>query len=522
MYHSVVVRASPPLVDESPPRKQGAVATRRTNTPKDVERAKVADNGAARLGWQGRTWEPGTAELGTARSTTFEQGEEPGASAPCRLIWGDVLDVAGALGAEGLAGKVACVYIDPPYASQADYVHEARLDGAADGRLRRALAYQDSWSTSAYLDMLAPRLDALVGLLAPAGTIWVQVDWRASHYVRLLLDEIMGPQRFLNEIVWKRAPNLGRQAASAQFGRTLDTILVYGKKDAKLTPPTRLEPIEEKAIRWDDQGRPFTAAPRGDYTDDSIARLEKEGRVHRTASGKVYIKYFLVKDDSERWCRERRVDALWTDVAPLRHSKLGERTGYPTQKPMALLERVIAAATKPGDLVVDLFGGSGTTAAAAHSLGRRAIVADRAPIAVANAHARLLRDGASPSLETCSAEALPSIPARVEVRRVSTTKLVLTLLEPCEPLAWTAGALVDGVLRRAWNGERAVGAKAMAVTRTAELELGADEALGVHVFEDEGNVATLSLAAARLPALDKRVIIAVEHLEKAQQAGEPA
>ncbi|MEO8799873.1 MAG: site-specific DNA-methyltransferase [Polyangiaceae bacterium] len=463
----------------------------------------------------------GAVELGTARSTAFERGEEPTASARCRLILGDVLDVAGALHAEGLAGKVACVYVDPPYASQANYVHEARLDGAADGRVKRSLAYQDSWSTNAYLDMLAPRLEALVGLLAPAGTIWVQVDWRASHYVRLLLDEIMGPQRFLNEIVWKRAPNLGRQAASAQFGRTLDTIIVYGKKDAKLTPPTRLDPIDDKAIRWDEQGRPFTAAPRGDYTDDSIARLDKEGRIHRAASGKVYIKYFLVKDDSDRWCRERRVDALWTDVAPLRHSKLGERTGYPTQKPMALLERVIAAATKPGDLVVDLFCGSGTTAAAAHSLARRAVVADRAPIAIANAHARLLRSGASPSLETCGEQRLPSMHAEVSVRRVTATKLVLTLLEPTEPLAWTAGALVDGVLTRAWKDERAVGGKTTPVTRTAELELGAGEALGVHVFEDEGNVARLTLAAAALPVLGESATIAVgKRSEKAHKAGE--
>ena len=93
-----------------------------------------------------------------------------------------------------------------------------------------------------------------------------------------------GRENFLNEIVWKRAPNLGRQAASAQFGRTLDTILVYGKDDAKITPPTRLEPIEERGIRFDEQGRPFTSAPRGDYTDASVERLEAEGRIHRAAT----------------------------------------------------------------------------------------------------------------------------------------------------------------------------------------------------------------------------------------------
>ena len=86
----------------------------------------------------------------------------------------------------------------------------------------------------AYLDMLAPRLEAAASLLRDDGTIWVHLDWRAAYLVRVVLDEILGRDAFMNEIVWRRAPNLGRQAASAQFGRTLDTIVVYGKKDAKI------------------------------------------------------------------------------------------------------------------------------------------------------------------------------------------------------------------------------------------------------------------------------------------------
>ena len=272
-----------------------------------------------------------------------------------RLILGDALDVAGALATEGLAGAVDVVYVDPPYASQTDYVLEARLDGPADGRVRRTKAYEDSWAhVGAYLDMLAPRLEACARLLSPAGTLWVHLDWRAAYLVRVLLDEIMGREAFKNEIVWRRAPNLGRQAASGQFGRTLDTIVVYGGPEAVLRPPTRLELIDPAAIRRDDEGRPFTTAPRGDYTDLSIAKLEKEGRIHRAASGKVYIKYFLVKNEEGEWCRERRVDTLWTDVPPLRHAKTGERTGYPTQKPRALLERILRCASPPNGLAVDL------------------------------------------------------------------------------------------------------------------------------------------------------------------------
>src|SRR5579883_1200963 len=361
--------------------------------------------------WPGRRFrrDPEPRASGAA-FTPFEQWV-PASQAvgePVRFLWGDALDAAEALAAEGLAGKVDLVYIDPPFASQTDYVHEARLDGPADGRVVRTRAYGDKWrgeGIGQYLDMLAPRLEALVRLLSPSGSIWVHLDWRAAYLVRLLLDEIMGRDAFLNEIVWRRAPNLGRQAASNQFGRTLDTIAVYGKPEVTLTPPTRLEPIDESAIRRDDEGRPFTTAPRGDYTDASIARLEREGRVYRTASGRVYIKYFLVRNADGVWCRERRVDALWTDVAPLRHVSVGERTGFPTQKPRALLERIIGCATKPGGVVVDLYAGSGTTGEAAHALGRRAILGDAGPMAVTTARARLLRAGVPLVIERAAASA---------------------------------------------------------------------------------------------------------------------
>jgi len=425
-----------------------------------------------------------------------------GSATPHRLILGDVLEVSAVLHQEKIAGSVALVYVDPPYASQADYVHEARLDGRADGRLKRSLAYEDNWSPGAYLDMLAPRLEALASLLAPHGTIWVQVDWRASHFVRLLLDEIMGANRFLNEIVWRRAPNLGRQAASSQFGRTLDTIIVYGGKKARLKPPTRLEPIEERAIRWDEEKRPTTLAPRGDYTDASVARLESEGRIHRTASGKVYVKYFLVKDNAGRWCRERRVDALWTDVPPLRHAKLEERTGYPTQKPRALLDRILSAASQPGELVVDLFSGSGTTAESAHALGRRAIVGDAAPVAIANARARLLRAQAPLTVEACAGRSLAGrAEARVALTRIDAKRLEIKLQSPREPLAWCAGSVIDGCLRRTWHDERRIGSHARATEEIATLDIANDQPLGIRVYEDDGAIATIEISAVDLPAV---------------------
>ncbi len=422
--------------------------------------------------------------------------EPVGGRSTGRLVQGDALGIALAMGAEGLAGKVDLVYVDPPFASQAAYVHEARIDGPADGRVVRATAYDDRWNGDGlgpYLEMLAPRLEALSGLLSPTGTIWVHVDWRASYLVRALLDEVMGRGAFVNEIVWRRAPNLGRQAASHQFGRTLDTIVVYGRDRAKLTPPTRLEPIEPAAVRFDGEGRPFTTAPRGDYTDESIARLDALGRIHRTATGKVYVKYFLVKNADGSHCRERRVDALWTDVAPLRHSRVGERTGFPTQKPRALLDRIIECACPVGGLVVDLFGGSGTTAESAYVLGRRFVVGDASPLAIGTARARLLRAGAGFTVESCGPpRPAPGNGPEIEVRvEVQDERVRVELIAPREPLAWAIDVSHDPsrAFRTVWHSERSPGVRACAVAREALLDGGA-RSLAVRVWSDDGGMAT--------------------------------
>lgn len=395
-----------------------------------------------------------------------------------RIVHGDNLDVASSIE----RGTVDCVYVDPPYWSDRDYVAEARLEGPADGRATRTLAYEDKWSVSGYLDMLAPRIDALAGLLSPRGTIWVHLDWRAAYLVRSLLDEIMGRDAFVNEIIWRRAPNLGRQATSGQFGRTLDTIVVYGREKAVLKPPTRLEPVPTSAVRWDDQGRPFTSAPRGDYTDASIEKLDAEGRIHRTSTGRVYIKYFCVKNDAGEWCRERRIDALWTDVPPLRHAQPSERTGYPTQKPRVLLERIIQCATEPGALVVDGFCGSGTTAVAAHALGRRAIVSDKSPVAIATTRARLLRDKAPISIEQVDGMSLPEAPApKVEVQ-----KDTVRLVAPKEPLAWAVGKEERGVFSALWHKERVPGPKPIHVP--SEAHVPRRPRMHVRVFHDDGSI----------------------------------
>jgi DNA modification methylase len=427
-----------------------------------------------RLDWPGRVWEPGAAPSSPAAGTPIENGEDR-----ATLVFGDALEAASFLRSRG--ERAHLVYVDPPFASQADYVAEARLDGVADGRTRRSVAFGDKWQggIGAYLDMLAPRLEAASELLREDGTLWVHLDWRSAYLVRAVLDEIFGRERFINEIVWRRAPNLGRQATSAQFGRTLDTILVYGREGARITPPTRLEPIDARAVRVDDEGRPFTTAPRGDYTDASIAKLEREGRVHRTASGRVYIKYFLVKKGDEHF-RERRVDTLWTDVSPLRHTKTSERTGYPTQKPLALLERIIRSASPEGGTVVDLFCGSGTTLVAAARAGRRALGSDKSPIAIATARSRLLRAEVAPSIVRLGGD-LPRAAARVAIdgKRV-------ILRDPKMPLAWAVDTTAGEIFQATWHAERTLGGPAT-IPQFVDLDR-APTRVRVRAWADDGTL----------------------------------
>jgi hypothetical protein len=217
--------------------------------------------------------------------------------------------------------------------------------------------------------------------------------------------------------------------------------------------------------------------------------------VHRTASGRVYIKYFLVKDAEGQWCRERRVDALWTDVAPLRHARAAERTGFPTQKPRALLDRIVACASPPGGLVVDVFAGSGTTGESAHALGRRFVLGDAAPMALATARARLLRAGVRLVVEACdpgngvrrvAVGAAPRV--KVEARG---EEMVLRLDAPLEPLAWAVDdAFREGkAFRVAWHSERAPGKTPVPAEREATIAKSRGP-LAVRVWYDDGRVAT--------------------------------
>lgn len=327
---------------------------------------------AVRLTWTGRDDAPleRTGSLKVVDTTSAPRG---------RLIEGNNVDVLRAL-LDG-AGTYGLAYLDPPYFSGTDYVHEKAGERA----------YGDRWADrDAYLSMLWPVLRLVHSLLGPHGTIWVQVDHRASGLVQPLLDELFGYERLRNVIAWRRAPPLGRQVQSRQFPRNLDLLFAYAKGDeARWHPVHTRVPLPRGRARRDPDGRWFTLAPRGDYTDESVARLDAEGRIHRSEAGKVYVKYFAEEGDDGVLYKPRAVDAVWDDVAPLRHAAPKERTGYPTQKPEPLLRRILEATSDPGDLVLDPFAGSGTTGVAAAAVGRKFVLIDQSPVAIATARKRL-------------------------------------------------------------------------------------------------------------------------------------
>jgi adenine-specific DNA-methyltransferase len=389
-----------------------------------------ADASATELIWPGKTTRIETAVLPFQSIEHVDEPRQEASAIPSlfdmdagtgrqvggwtnKLVWGDNRLILSSLANGPLrqqiedAGGLQLVYIDPPFDVGADFSVTLDIGGEEFTKkpsVIEQIAYRDTWGRGrdSYVQMIYERLHLIRSLLSPDGAIFVHVDWRVNSLVRLLLDEVFGSQCFRNEIVWRRAPNLGRQAASAQLGRVIDTIYAYTRSpgaDFRGQPPMRSSEVEytkdgvPTGAKFDaDVGLYFTTAPRGDYTDESIARLKSEGRVYESSTGTVYIKYFLKTDGKGRWFKEQRVDTLWDDydVRPLRHRPKAEDWGYDTQKPEGLLERILEMASREGDLVADFFVGSGTTSAVAERMGRKWIAADLGRFAIHTTRKRLI------------------------------------------------------------------------------------------------------------------------------------
>jgi DNA modification methylase len=295
-----------------------------------------------------------------------------------RLLLGDCLQVMRLLPSE----SVDLIYADPPFFSRRNHA----ADDAAEAR-----SFSDVWEGGlpAYLAWLAARLSEMRRLLKPTGGIYVHLDWHASHYVKCEMDRLFGYESFRNEIFWRRdVAGKGAKRISGQWPRNADTILVYSKTEDWFFEQAYAELTPEQAANYryrEPDGRRFKTVQLGDYTEASIKRLEAEGRIYTSSTGRGYKKYYL---DEAR----ATLDTIWTDIPGFgTRTASSERLGYPTQKPEALLERIIRASCPKGGVVADFFCGSGTACAVAQKLGRRWLGCDISPAAIELASARLRR-----------------------------------------------------------------------------------------------------------------------------------
>ena len=233
-------------------------------------------------------------------------------------------------------------------------------------------------STAAYLAFMSVRLFEMRRVLRTDGSIFLHCDPTASHYLKVLMDAIFGRKNFVNEIVWKYDGPQG--PAKRNFRRKHDVILWYGKTQGYVISEQGsyyhriFTPEELRRCKKHGDGRYFYTLPAGGYSDESIAKMDGEGRIYWTKTGKPNVIYFLDQNSDGDWVREVQRHDVWDDI-PSMLSKY-EKTGYPTQKPVRLFARIIETATKPGDVVLDPFCGSGTTLIAAEKLGRQWIGVD--------------------------------------------------------------------------------------------------------------------------------------------------
>lgn len=298
--------------------------------------------------WKGKR--EGTPRAARRASLRIEEIHGTGAAWRNRLVLGDARRVLASMLPE-LEGRVALVYVDPPYRTGGSFDYLATIPGAPKQARVAVPAYRDAGDLDAWLTMFADTASLLRRLLADGGSLYVHLDAHVAHYAKVVLDEIFGASAFQREIVWRIGWISGFKSQARGWIRNHDTILFYAKG-----------------------GRPRT--------------------FH-----KPYVPYppgYTRRDGSPPRGKGRPIDDVWNASEADRLDSIqimsfsGEKVGYPTQKNEALLARIVAASSDPDDLVLDAFSGSGTTAVVAEKLGRRWIACDTSPVAVHATRRRLL------------------------------------------------------------------------------------------------------------------------------------
>ncbi|MBI4377460.1 MAG: site-specific DNA-methyltransferase [Nitrospinae bacterium] len=316
-----------------------------------------------------------------------------------RLIWGDNLLAMQALLTQGYEGKINLIYIDPPFDSKADYSHKMTIapsvipakagiqksesiEFTKEPSVIERLAYKDTWAggTDSYLDMLYPRLQLMKRLLAEDGSIYIHIGSNMSHYIKIMLDEIFGRDCFRNDLIWLYE---GRELSHTEYNAKHDNILFYSRSQKwkfNWNHPKVREELKESSKKAmsrykDEDGRWFVLR----YKEGGgFAPIEEEGE-------HTYRQYVPEGIPPRDW--------FFVD-----YSRKSERTGYDTQKPITLLDKLICASSNEGDLVADFFCGSGTTLAVAEKLNRRWIGSELGKVGIQVTRARFVEQQAKPFL----------------------------------------------------------------------------------------------------------------------------
>ena len=326
------------------------------------------------LTWPGKKLTQPTPASFVRDSVVYPNGcGYPDSDPASRLILGENLSVMAAL-LPAYEGKIDLIYADPPFFTNRKF--SARIgrgeDSRKPGQWQLADGYHDHWDDlDSYLDFLYQRLALMYRLLSPHGTLYLHLDWHADAYARILLDELFGADHLLNEIIWAyHGPSPIRRA----FNRKHDTILAYVKgQEYTFNVDAVREPYNQNTVKT------FNSSPKAGF-----------GKVPDLARGKV----------PEDW--------WYFPVIARLHN---ERTGYPTQKPVALVERILLASSNPGDLVADFFCGSGTTPFVASQRGRKFLACDETFRAIYTTRNRLAASEVPFSLDrdlNCSFSTLPA------------------------------------------------------------------------------------------------------------------
>ena len=346
-----------------------------------------------------------------------------------RLIYGDNMLAIQALlkgdpanGTPSMRGAVDLIYIDPPFDSKADYRTKISLPGTTVEQRPTVIeqfGYSDLWQngTVSYLEYMYPRLVLMRELLSECGSIYVHIDWHVGHYMKVVLDDIFGKENFRNEIIWYYP---GREKGSTtKFQSKHDVILFYSNSEnteinvitKEWTKEDRIKMLRRKIYK-DVDGREWF--------------WETRGQANGIEPYKRYLDEYVEKGGA--------LNDVWDDIQFLRGNH-PERTTYATQKPEALLERIIKASSNKGDLVCDFFGGSGTTAAVAERLGRRWITTDIGKPAALVMRKRLIDQEAKPFLYQAVGDYQKQAFATSHIKRVGDLSQIVLGLYGALPFA---------------------------------------------------------------------------------------